>query len=50
MDLRKWECLSCYNFFFVDCDATDYPEFCPYCGERHINKNTKEDTHAEQIR
>ncbi|MGE4354625.1 MAG: hypothetical protein AB7D36_11150 [Oscillospiraceae bacterium] len=32
MDLRKYTCRECWMEFWVDCDASDYPNLCPYCG------------------
>jgi hypothetical protein len=42
MSLRKYECSDCYNKFWVDCDDTDYPNYCPFCG--------KETNHNEFIK
>lgn len=40
MELRKWICSECENIFYVDCDATDYPDYCPYCQAENIHKDT----------
>lgn len=31
MEVRKYECSNCHKYFFVNCDAGDYPRCCPYC-------------------
>lgn len=31
-ELRPYECLCCGHFWYEDCDASDYPEYCPGCG------------------
>jgi hypothetical protein len=31
MEIREYECHNCHNVFFVDCDADNYPDVCPYC-------------------
>lgn len=38
IDSRKWSCNSCKSEFWVDCDDTDYPNYCPFCGEASLAK------------
>lgn len=32
VELRMYECLRCGHHWYEDCDASDYPEYCPGCG------------------
>jgi len=42
MELRKYICIECGHEFYVDCDADEYPNYCPYCGkEDAIGKEAK---------
>ncbi len=40
MELRQYWCNDCNYIFWVDCDADDYPDYCPYCGMTDISKTT----------
>lgn len=33
VEIRPYECRQCGHCWYEDCDATDYPEYCPGCGE-----------------
>ncbi len=32
-ELRPYKCLWCGHLWYEDCDASDYPEYCPECGD-----------------
>lgn len=32
-DVRKYACPHCRHVWLENCDATDYPNYCPACGE-----------------
>ena len=32
-EVRKYQCRECMGRFWVGCDDTDYPDFCPFCGD-----------------
>ena len=39
VEIRKHQCKVCFNSFWVDCDGSDYPGYCPFCGdETHIDE------------
>jgi DNA-directed RNA polymerase subunit RPC12/RpoP len=38
IDLRRYYCEDCKNTFYVECDADQYPECCPYCTLKRIKK------------
>ena len=42
MELRKYTCPKCHNKMWVDCDDTDYPLYCAFCGESQY----EEDNHV----
>lgn len=33
VELRQYRCLRCNHIWYEDCDAPDYPDYCPGCGE-----------------
>lgn len=33
MDCREHSCPDCGHVWIEDCDATDYPNYCPVCGK-----------------
>lgn len=33
VELRQYRCLRCNHVWYEDCDASDYPDYCPGCGE-----------------
>lgn len=33
LEYRKYICPKCNHAWREDCDATDYPNYCPGCGE-----------------
>lgn len=33
MEVRRHTCPDCGHRWLEDCDATDYPNYCPGCGE-----------------
>ena len=39
-EYREYVCPSCYHTWLEDRDASDYPEYCPGCGEP-LHKNEK---------
>lgn len=39
MEIRKYECPDCHNKFWVDCDDTDYPAYCPFCGKETVHSD-----------
>ena len=39
MELRKYTHINCKNNFWVDCEDTDYPNYCPFCGDVKNNRN-----------
>lgn len=32
VELRQYRCLRCGHIWYEDCDAPDYPDYCPGCG------------------
>ena len=34
VELRPYQCTECSSRFWVDCDDSDYPTICPFCGEK----------------
>ena len=43
-EIRKYQCPDCMGRIWVDCDGSDYPTFCPFCG----NKQYDPEPEAEQ--
>lgn len=33
VELREYRCLRCGHIWWEDCYASDYPDYCPGCGE-----------------
>lgn len=33
LEYRQYRCAGCGHEWLEDCDATDYPEYCPGCGD-----------------
>lgn len=33
LEYRQYRCPECGHEWLEDCDATDYPEYCPGCGD-----------------
>ena len=31
-EISRWECPDCMGRFWVDCENSDYPNYCPHCG------------------
>jgi DNA-directed RNA polymerase subunit RPC12/RpoP len=38
IEARQYTCCDCGYSFWADCDAADYPVYCPYCGFENIQK------------
>lgn len=34
-EIRKYVCRDCEGAFWVDCDDTDLPNYCPFCCTHH---------------
>ena len=32
IEIRKYHCTICNKGFWVDCDDSEYPCYCPFCG------------------
>lgn len=41
-DIRLYECPHCSWEWFEFCDADEYPEYCPHCGD-HLDLDWKDD-------
>lgn len=42
VELRQYRCLRCNHVWYEDCDAPDYPDYCPGCGESLCRGGTQE--------
>lgn len=40
-ELRPYECLRCGHYWYEDCDASDYPNYCPGCGGELIDDESE---------
>lgn len=34
VEYRRYTCLHCQHKWLEDCDASDYPNYCPHCGAK----------------
>lgn len=41
VELRLYECLRCGHGWYEDCDASDYPNYCPCCGGELIDDESE---------
>lgn len=50
VELRQYRCLRCNHVWYEDCDAPDYPDYCPGCGESLCRGGTQESQRQNYVR